>query len=139
MNPLLLPVLLALLGSLWDSAPEPPEAYARPQTTIANYWHCMLERRHLSALECFVHYTPADANAMLSLPDMVELRCRDFKVADRGRGIVDVTYTVEYRNTAPAGGWQTLTNLPAWGTNSMREVTDPAIALPQRYYRLRTP
>jgi hypothetical protein len=96
-NPLLLPMLLALLGSLRDSASEPPEAYARPQTTVANYWHCMLERRHLSALECFAHFTPADANEMVPLPDMVELRCRDFAVADRGRGIVDVTYTVEYR------------------------------------------
>jgi hypothetical protein len=56
----------------------------------------MLEHRHRDALECFVDAS-ADATGMLGLPDLVELRPRDFTVADRGSGIVDVTYSVEYR------------------------------------------
>jgi len=53
--------------------------------------------------------------------------------------ISNKTYTVEYRNAVAGGSWLTLTNLPAWGTNGMRLVTDPFISQPQRYYRLRTP
>lgn len=97
-NPLLLLTLVvACLGSFRDSPDAIPAAYAQPQVTISNYWHAMLERRHLSALSCFVAYTPADVGNMLPLPELVELRCRDFQVRDRGRGQVDVTYTVEYR------------------------------------------
>jgi hypothetical protein len=49
------------------------------------------------------------------------------------------TYTVQYRSLAGTGAWQTLTNLPAHATNGLRMVYDPAIAQPQRYYRLQTP
>jgi len=94
---LLLPLLLALLGAMRDSPRDLPEAFARPQTTVANYWHSMIEHRPSSALECFVESSNEDAEQMLTLPDLVELRCRDFTVAQRGRGLVDVTYLVEYR------------------------------------------
>jgi len=57
----------------------------------------MLEHRHRDALECFAGADPEECSDMLPLPDLVELRCRDFRIADRGRGVVDVLYTVEYR------------------------------------------
>ena len=99
MNRLLfvLTLLLASCGSLQDSPPGLPQAFARPQITVANYWHSMLEHRLLSALECFAESGHENVDSMLRLPDLVELRCRDFRVADRGRGVVDVTYVVEYR------------------------------------------
>jgi len=94
---LILALLLVSCGSLQDSPRDVPLAFARPQTTVANYWHSMLEHRLLSALDCFVEYGSEDMDHMLHLPDLVELRCRDFRVSDRGRGVVDVMYTVEYR------------------------------------------
>ncbi len=98
MNPIFLLTLgVAFLGLFRDSPRNIPVAYARPQVTISSYWHAMLERRHLSALQCFAEYSPADVDEMLPLPELVELRCCDFRVRDRGRGQVDVTYTVEYR------------------------------------------
>jgi hypothetical protein len=98
MNRLLfLPLFAVLSGMSPDSPRELPEAYALPQATIAQYWHSMLEHRHEAALACYADSDPAESADMLSLPDLVELRCRDFRVADRGRGIVDVLYTVEYR------------------------------------------
>jgi hypothetical protein len=80
-----------------DSPRTLPEHFALPQSTIARYWHSMLEHRHLSALQCFLHATGEGVERMLPLPDLVELRVRDFRVADRGRGQVDVAYKVEYR------------------------------------------
>ena len=98
MNRLLpLPLIAVLLGVVPDSPRRLPEAYALPQSTIALYWHSMLEHRHRAALDCFADADPTDTAEMLPLPDLVELRCRDFRIADRGRGIVDVLYTVEYR------------------------------------------
>ena len=94
---LLLTLLLASCSALQDSPPALPQAFSRPQLTIANYWHSMLEHRLMSALECFVESGSDGVEHMLRLPDLVELRCRDFRVADRGRGVVDVTYIVEYR------------------------------------------
>jgi hypothetical protein len=96
---MLLPLAIGLLWtSSLDSPGEVPYGYFyRPQDTIATYWHSMIERRHLQALDCFADTSPKDVHQMLGLPDLVELRCRDFEVADRGRGIVDVAYTVEYR------------------------------------------
>ena len=94
---LLLTLLLASCSSLRDSPVDLPRAFARPQTTVATYWHSMLEHRVVSTLECFAASGPGDVENMLRLPDLVELRCRDFDVVDRGRGVVDVTYTVEYR------------------------------------------
>ena len=87
--------VLCVLG--FDTPPRVPYAYARPQDTIDSYWHSMLEHRHRSALDCFTDASYADVERMLPLPEMVELRCRDYQVADRGRGAVDVLYTVEYR------------------------------------------
>lgn len=97
MHLLLLLLLLASCTPLRDSPRQVPAAFVRPQSTVANYWHSMLEHRLLSALECFVDSERDDTECMLRLPDLVELRCRDFRVSDRGRGLVDVTYTVEYR------------------------------------------
>ncbi len=34
---------------------------------------------------------------MLALPELVELRCVDFRVVNRQNGRADVHYTVEYR------------------------------------------
>ncbi len=93
----LLPALVALCGTLLDSTRELPEAYARPENTIASYWHRMIERRHAEALECFAHSAPEDAGMMLALPKLVELRCVDFRIHDLDNGRVDVLYTVEYR------------------------------------------
>ena len=57
----------------------------------------MIERRPFAALECFAAAKPTDVTQMMALPDLVELRCVDFEIADRGRGSVDVAYTVQYR------------------------------------------
>jgi hypothetical protein len=94
---LLWSLLVLLLGVTPDSSKELPEAFARPEFTIARYWHSMLEHRHVAALECFADFHPRESSEMLRLPDLVELRCRDFRLTDRGRGVVDVLYTVEYR------------------------------------------
>jgi hypothetical protein len=80
-----------------DSPRKTDVAYDTPESTIASYWHRMAERRHHAALDCFLGGAPTDANSMLALPDLVELRPRDFRLAWRGRGIVDVEYDIEYR------------------------------------------
>ena len=129
---LLLPLLLALLGAMRDSPRDLPEAFARPQTTIANYWHSMIEHRHSSALECFAESSNEDADQMLTLPDLVELRCRDFTVAQRGRGLVDVTWPAtptgfhleRTDRLSPAASWTPETNIVlAAGTNRFRSTT----------------
>jgi hypothetical protein len=94
---LLLPLLTAFCSSLQDGPGRLPPAFAYPQSTVVSYWHSMLEHRHLSALECFADASLAEVERMLPLPELVELRCRDFRIQDRGRGQVDVSYTVEYR------------------------------------------
>jgi hypothetical protein len=94
---LLLPGLVALCGTLIDSTPELPSTFSQPQQTIAAYWHRMAERRHREALECFTRAVPDDAEMMLALPKLVELRCIDFRVGNRDSGRADVFYTVEYR------------------------------------------
>ena len=106
---LLLPLLTALCGALQDGPGRLPESYAYPQSTIASYWHSMLEHRHLSALQCFTDASPQEVEQMLPLPDLVELRCRDFRIEDRGRGQVDVIYRVEYRVAMgePLAGFET--------------------------------
>lgn len=94
---LLLPVLVAVCGTLIDSPPVLPLAFAKPQNTIASYWHRMIERRHDEALQCFTEAVPQDVGTMLALPSLVELRCLDFRISNRSRGRADVRYTVEYR------------------------------------------
>jgi hypothetical protein len=90
-------VALACCAAL-DAPRELDDAFRTPQSTVSSYWHRMVERRHESALDCFLGGGSAgDAASMLHLPDMVELRCRDFRLEWRGRGIVDVAYDVEYR------------------------------------------
>jgi hypothetical protein len=94
----LFPLTFVLLWTVCLDRPENTStAYNRPQDTIASYWHRMIERRHLQALECFANSTPQNVVQMVGLPNMVELRCRDFQIKDQGRGTVDVAYTIEYR------------------------------------------
>ena len=93
----LLTVLAAICVLGFDTPTRVPNAYARPENTIDSYWHSMLEHHHRSALDCFTDASYADVERMVPLPQLVELRCRDYQVADRGRGQVDVLYTVEYR------------------------------------------
>lgn len=98
MRRILFPLAFVLLWTVCLDRPESVSlAYHRPQDTIASYWHRMIEGRHLQALDCFANSSPQDVRQMISLPDMVELRCRDFTIEDQGRGTVDVAYTVEYR------------------------------------------
>jgi len=96
---ILLPLVLGLLWTVClDTPGEVPQDYFfRPQDTISSYWHNMIERHHLAALACFAEANASEVQQMVGLPDLVELRCRDFSVNDRGRGLVDVSYTVEYR------------------------------------------
>jgi hypothetical protein len=100
MNKLAFVPLAALLccGAL-DAPHVLDDAFRTPEATIASYWHRMVERQHGAALECFLGGITPDPSGMLQLPDLVELRCRDFRLAWRGRGIVDVEYDVEYRVT----------------------------------------
>lgn len=94
---LLLPVLVAVCGTLIDSPRGLPLAFAKPQNTIASYWHRMIERRHAEALQCFTEAVPQDIDTMLALPNLVELRCVDFRISNRTCGRADVRYTIEYR------------------------------------------
>ena len=57
----------------------------------------MLEHQHASALECFADSDRSDLGNMLGLPDLVELRCRDFHLSFLGQGMADARYTIEYR------------------------------------------
>ena len=96
----LVPLAALLFFTALDAPREVDEAFRRPESTIASYWLRMAERRHAAALECFFGATSLEgAKTMLQLPELVELRCRDFRVSWRGRGIVDVHYDVEYRIT----------------------------------------
>jgi hypothetical protein len=95
---ILFPLAFVLLWTVCLDRPTSGSlAYHRPQDTIASYWHRMIEGRHLQALDCFANASPEGVRQMISLPNMVELRCRDFSITDQGRGTVDVAYTVEYR------------------------------------------
>jgi hypothetical protein len=95
-----LAALVACLCGIQADAPrELDAAYHTPEATIASYWHRMAERRHAAALECFFGRATPDGAPMLGLPELVELRCRDFRIAWRGRGIADVEYEIEYRIT----------------------------------------
>jgi hypothetical protein len=97
---LLLAVLLApLCFHVRDGRPSLPEAYATPQSTIGSYWHRMIERRHTEALDCFLGAAPGDIAHMLALPEVVELRPRDFVVEWGAGGTADVHYRIEYRIT----------------------------------------
>jgi hypothetical protein len=97
---LLLAVLLApLCFHVLDGRASLPADYATPQSTIAAYWHRMIERRHAEALECFLGSEPGDLGHMLALPDLVELRPRDFELEFGQDGTVDVHYRIEYRIT----------------------------------------
>lgn len=50
----------------------------------------------------------------------------------------NLTYTVEYRDTFPAGAWTRFADVIARATNRVEVLVDPA-ASPQRFYRLVTP
>ena len=89
-------LLLCCLAAL-DARSELPPAYATPQATLSSYWLRMIERRHTDALDCFLGGRASDAGNMLALPDLVELRCRDFQLDYRSGGHVDVNYRIEYR------------------------------------------
>lgn len=93
--------LTALLVAACCLAADSPRnndmAYDTPESTIASYWHRMAERRHAAALECFLGGGTPETGSMLGLPDLVELRPRDFRIEWRGRGIADVQYDIEYR------------------------------------------
>ena len=93
----IVPFLAFLCLPSMDAPARITAAFARPETTIASYWHNMIERQHLAAILCFLDGEPDGVRQMLGLPDLVELRCRDFNVTQRGRGIVDVKYRIEYR------------------------------------------
>ena len=93
---LLAPILGLLCSPLADGRALPP-SYATPQATVASYWLRMIERRHAAALDCFAEFDAHDVSNMLALPNLVELRCRDFELGFQGRGVVDVAYRVEYR------------------------------------------
>jgi len=97
MKKLALVLGVALVCSLVDTRRDLPVCYATPQATIAEYWHRMIERRPHEALECFLGVVPREVSGLLQLPEVVELRCRDFRIAPRGRGVVDVEYRVEFR------------------------------------------
>jgi hypothetical protein len=100
MHKLALAPLVAMLCFVALDAPrELDEAFRSPEATIASYWHRMIERRHGAALECFVGAPAPVTTGMLQLPELVELRCRDFRVSSHGRGVVDVAYDIEYRIT----------------------------------------
>jgi hypothetical protein len=94
---LLAPFLALACCTARDARPSMPVSYASPEATVRSYWHRMIERRHVDAVQCFLDAGPSDAAGMLSLPDLVELRCRDFRLTWQGGGVVDVLYNVEYR------------------------------------------
>lgn len=96
-KPLVALVLALACTPALDAPARVPECYVSPEATIRAYWHCMIEGRHVEALRCFLDSEPGDVAQMLALPDMVELRCRDFDVHWQGGGVVDVLYRVEYR------------------------------------------
>ena len=96
-RPLVPSLALLLSAFLLDAQTALPLCYATPQSTVSEYWLRMVEHRHLDALDCFVGAAPDHAAGMLRLPDLVELRCRDFRVAWRGAGVADVQYDVEFR------------------------------------------
>lgn len=97
MKRLLCTSLLLLCGLARDARPDLPESFATPEATVRSYWHNMLEGRHAEALDSFLHAVPAEAANMLALPELVELRCRDFRLRHRGAGVVDLEYRIEYR------------------------------------------
>ncbi len=80
-----------------DGPLAPPRSYATPQATVSSYWLRMIERRHADALDCFLQQDHHDAGSVMALPDLVELRCRDFHLRYRDQGRVDLSYIVEYR------------------------------------------
>ncbi len=92
----LVPLLALSLGAALDSRTRVAECFATPQATVSAYWHRMIEHRHADALECFVEGM-GDVSGMLPLPDLVELRPRNFVLHWRRGGTVDVGYDVEYR------------------------------------------
>lgn len=94
---LALPFLVVLCGPMLDGLHATPASYATPQSTVSAYWCRMIERRHSEALDCFLHEDHREAGNMLALPDLVELRCRDFRLHYREQGMVDVSYKIEYR------------------------------------------
>jgi hypothetical protein len=98
-KPLVALVLALACTPALDAPARVPACYASPEATIEAYWHCMAERRHADALGCFLDSQPEDVAQMLYLPELVELRCRDFSVRWQGGGVVDVVYQVEYRIT----------------------------------------
>jgi hypothetical protein len=93
------PLLVLALGSLHDGHASLPDCYASPQATVSSYWQRMIERRHSEALECFLDGGQDFGAGLLALPDLVELRCRDFHVEWMPDGTADVSYQVEYRIT----------------------------------------
>lgn len=49
------------------------------------------------------------------------------------------TYSIQYRTALQETSWRTLTSVTARVTNRVERVVDPAVQIPQRYYRLATP
>jgi len=93
------PLLVLVLGSLHDSHEFLPDSFASPQATVVSYWQRMIERRHGEALDCFVDGNRSGNVNMFALPELVELRCRNFELEWQPGGTVDVNYQVEYRIT----------------------------------------
>jgi hypothetical protein len=55
-------------------------------------------------------------------------------------GIVNHTYTIQFRDSLDSGSWSNLINIPAPATNGPIQFTDPAASLTTpRYYRAVTP
>lgn len=100
MTKLALALCVALVCFLaLDVRQERPACYITPEATVTAYWQRMIEHRFPEALECFMGPAPREATGMLQLPELVELRCRDFELQERGLGVVDVNYHIEFRVT----------------------------------------
>jgi len=100
MTKLALALCVALVCFLaLDVRQQRPACYTTPQATVTAYWQRMIEHRMHEALDCFMGPAPRELPSMLQLPELVELRCRDFEVQERAPGVVDVNYHIEFRVT----------------------------------------
>jgi hypothetical protein len=93
----LVPLLVVLLGPALDERASVLDCFSTPQSTVTVYWQRMIEGRHRDALDCFVEGNRGDLAGMLGLPELVELRCRDFRLHWLPGGQVDLNYDIEYR------------------------------------------
>lgn len=74
-----------------------PACYTTPESTVTAYWQRMIEHRLHEALDCFMGPAPREMTGMLQLPELVELRCRDFELQEHSPGVVDLSYHIEFR------------------------------------------